>query len=80
MKAIRHMVLNYSDEQIFDEDFGDNLKIHLSRYYLCKASGYHASACLLYDTNGSAIINDTDFMYYLSEPERYWVVQVDCHN
>lgn len=80
MKAIRHMVLNYSDEQIFDEDFGENLEVHLSRYYFSKASGYHANACLLYDTNGASITDSEALEYYLQSPDNLWVVQVDCHN
>ena len=80
MTAIRHMVLNYDDEQIFDEDFGENCETHLSRYYFSKASGYHANASLLYDTYGTAITSNTDLRNYIDQSKSYWVIQVDCHN
>jgi hypothetical protein len=80
MTAIRHMVLNYNNEQIFDEDFGENREMHPSRYYFSKASGYHANASLLYDTYGSAITSNTDLRSYIDQSKSYWVIQVDCHN
>lgn len=80
MQAIRYMVQNYSDEQIFDEDFGDKPEMHLSRYYFSKASGYHANTALLYDTYGTAIPNNTDLMRCIDESMKHWVIQVDCHN
>lgn len=79
-QVIRHMVQNYSDDQIFDESFGEKPAMHLSRYHFSKASGNHANAALLYDTFGSAIPNNTDLRYYIDDSKRYWVIQVDCHN
>ncbi|NCU38604.1 hypothetical protein EOL96_06145 [Candidatus Saccharibacteria bacterium] len=80
MQAVRHMVAGFTDEQIFDEDFDQDNRMHLSRYYFSKASGYHANACVLYDTNGTAIPNNTDLRYCTEKPDDLWVVQVDCHN
>ena len=80
MRAIRYMVQNHSDEQIFDEDFGDKPEMHLSRYYFSKASGCHANAALLYDTYGTAIPNNADLRRCVDEAMNDWVIQVDCHN
>lgn len=80
MQVIRHMVQNYSDEQIFDESFGEKPAMHLSRYYFSKASGYHANAALLYDTFGTTIPNNTGLKDFIDESKHYWVIQVDCHN
>lgn len=80
MKSIRHMVQNYTDEQIFDEKFATNQPVSLSRYYFSKASGYHANACQLYDTTGGAITSHRELEYHLKSPNNLWVVQVDCHN
>lgn len=80
MQVIRHMVQNYSVEQIFDESFGDKPAMHLSRYYFSKASGYHSNAALLYDTFGTPIPNNTGLKYSTDESKCYWVIQVDCHN
>lgn len=79
-QVIRHMIQNYSDEQVFDEAFGEKPAMHLSRYYFSKASGYHANAALLYDSFGTAIPNNTGLKDYIDESKRYWVIQVDCHN
>jgi len=80
MLSIRQMVLDYSDQEIFEEDFGEKSSNYLSRYIFSKASGYHANSCQLYDTNGSSITNRGDLSYYLKDPENLWVVQVDCHS
>lgn len=80
MAILRNMIDQYSDEQIFEEAFEQGTGQYLSRYQFSAASGYRANSCVLYDTNGSAIINQRELDYYLKEPEHLWVVQVDCHN
>jgi hypothetical protein len=79
--TIRLMLESYSDEQIFNEEFTHDTEGHyLSRYQFSRASGYHANTCLLFDTNGSAIISQRELDLLLKEPDGLWVVQVDCHN
>lgn len=79
--TIRLMLDQYSDEQIFNEEFKQGTAGRdLSRYQFSKASGYHANACQLYDTNGSSIISQRELDFYLKDPKNLWVVQVDCHN
>lgn len=80
MSILRLMIDQYSDEQIFNEAFEQGTGQHLSRYQFCAASGYRANGCLVYDTTGSAIINQRQLDYFLKEPRHLWVVQVDCHN
>ena len=81
MATIRFMMSHYNDEQIFNEEFKQEMPgRYLSRYQFSKASVYNADACQLYDTNGNAITNQRDLDAYLKEPKRLWVVQVDCHN
>lgn len=81
LATIRLMLERYSDEQIFNEDFKQDVAGHyLSRYQFSRASGYHANACQLFDANGSAITNQRELDLLLKEPDGLWVVQVDCHN
>lgn len=74
------MVLNYNDEQIFEEEFDRDCDIHLYRYCFSKVSGCRANACHLYDTIGDPITNRRELGYFLSDSDSLWVVQVDCHN
>lgn len=79
--TIRLMLEQYSDEQLFNEEFAHDVAGHyLSRYQFSRASGYHANTCQLFDTNGNAIINQRELDLLLKEPDGLWVVQVDCHN
>ncbi len=79
--TIRLILERYSDEQIFNEDFTQDTAGHyLSRYQFSRASGYHANTCQLFDTNGNAVINQSELNLLVEEPKRLWVVQVDCHN
>lgn len=77
MDAIRAIVANHTDEQIFNQEFKQIPGKHLSRYQFTKAGG---KGCQLFDTNGSTIMNRKELDYYLKEPKGLWVVQVDCHN
>jgi hypothetical protein len=81
MAVIRHMLDNYTDQQIFNENFEqvDNVG-YLSRYQFSRASGYHGNVCQIYDTNGSTITNYRELNPLLSNTSRLWLVQVDCHN
>lgn len=80
MSTIRLMLDNFSDEQIFNEEFTQADGHYLSRYQFSRASGYHANACQLFGENGDTIINQRGLDYYLKDPKDQWVVQVDCHN
>lgn len=80
MAILRHMMDQYSNEQIFEEAFEQGTGQYLTRYRFSAASGYHANSSLIFDTDGNAIINQRELDLYLKEPEYLWVVQVDCHN
>lgn len=80
MKKVRKMVSQYSDEQIFNEEFEKVEGEYLSRYYFSKASGYHGDACQLYATGYCEITSQRELNHYLEDSEKYWVVAVDCHN
>lgn len=80
MTTIRLMLDQYSDEQIFNEEFERTEGRYLSRYQFSKASGYHANACQLFDTDGSHITSHHELDRYTADPTGAWVVQVDCHN
>jgi len=80
METIRTMVANFTDEQIFEEDFGDKRDASYSRWQFSRASGYHANACQLFDNGGCSITNQKQLDWYLKEPKGLWVVQVDAHN
>ena len=79
--TIRLMLEQYSDEQIFNEDFKQDIARHyLSRYQFSRASGYHGNTCQLYDTDGCAITSQRELDLLLKDTKDLWVVQVDCHN
>lgn len=81
METVRYMVTNFSDMQIFNEEFGKNPPgLYLSRYQLSKASGYYGNACRLFDTNGDHITSQKLLDMYTANPTGSWVVQVDCHS
>lgn len=80
MQTVRFMLKEYSDEQIFNEEFEQVEGHYLSRYQFSRASGYHANACQLFDNDGCSITNQNQLDWYLKEPKDLWVVQVDCHN
>jgi hypothetical protein len=80
METIRLMLDNYSDEQIFNEEFEQVKGHYLSRYQFSVASGDHGNACQLFDTGGCHITSQRDLDWYMANPEGSWVVQVDCHN
>lgn len=80
METIRLMLDNYSDEQIFNEEFEQVKGHYLSRYQFSVASGYHGNACQLFDTGGCHITSQRDLDRYTVNAKDSWVVQVDCHN
>lgn len=80
MQTIRLMLEHYSDEQIFNEEFEQIKGHHLSRYQFSRASGCHANACQLFDTDGCSITSQRELDWRLEDPKGLWVVQVDCHN
>ncbi len=79
METIR-LMLDYSDEQIFNEEFEQVSGHYLSRYQFSVASGYHGNACQLFDAEGCSITSQRDLDRYTANPKDSWVVQVDCHN
>lgn len=80
LSAIRFMLDNYSDEQIFNEKFEQTGEHYLSRHQFTKASGYHANVCYLFGEGGDYITDQDHLNGYLENTDRLWVVQVDCHN
>ena len=80
MAAIRYMLENYDDEQIFEEDFKSDTTYYLSRYQLNVASGFQRGGCQLYDQFGCNISNRHELESYTTKPNGLWVVQVDCHS
>lgn len=77
LQSVRHMVENYSDEQIFEEQFEQVDGMYLSRWQFRQASG---GDCQLFDHNGSTITNQHYLDMILKDTENLWVVQVDAHN
>jgi len=80
MDSIRFMLNNYTDEQIFSEEFEQIEGYYLSRYQFSRASGYHANTCQLFGEDGYSITNQKQLDGYLKDTKNLWVVQVDCHN
>ena len=80
LATIRLMIDNYTDEQIFNEEFQQVDGRYLSRYQFSRASGYHANACQLFGEGGDSITSQKQLEWYLKDTARLWVVQVDCHN
>lgn len=89
MAAIRYMMENYTDDEIYNEDFTQvdqkESQYYLSRYQFTIASG-RADAAVVYamDGNlwGSRIDNDKDLKHVLDshDNKKLWVVPVDVHN
>ena len=80
MDSVRFILKNYTDEQIFNEEFEPVEGHYLSRYQFSKASGYHGNACLLFGEGGDSITSQKHLDGYLKDTKNLWVVQVDCHN
>jgi len=79
--TIRFMLENYTDEQIFNENFGQhNNRFYLSRYQFSRASGCHTNESQIYDSNGDAITNYRSLEAYINDPAKLWLVRVNCHN
>lgn len=93
MNHIRYMVEHYTDDEIFEEDFGTKEDIeklketsqgiyYLSRYQFEKAYGNGSGSSYLFgegDVWGSSIENQKDLKHVLKN-NNLWVVPVDCHN
>lgn len=80
LATIRLMLESHSDEQIYNEEFGQVHGHYLSRYQFSKASGYHGNACQLFGPGGDSIISQKELEYYLRDTKNLWLVQVDAHN
>lgn len=93
MAHIRYMVEHFSDEQIFEEQFGtnddqaairkENEKVYyLSRYQFTVAGGSHSNSCYLYnDKWGGRVTNQHDLDHIMKDTDKkLWVVAVDFHN
>ena len=55
METVRLMLDNFSDEQIYNEEFERVDGHYLSRYQFSKASGYHGNTCQLFCCGGDVI-------------------------
>lgn len=87
MAAIRFMMDNYTDDEIYEENFtkDDQSKseFYLSKYQFTIASGSaNAASCYAMDGNlwGSRIDNEKDLEHVLGSDGKLWVVPVDVHN
>lgn len=89
MAAIRYMMDNYSDDEIYNEDFTraqqEESKYYLSRYQFTIASG-KPSAAVVYAMDGNLwggrIDSDRELgiLMAANEDNKLWVVPVDVHN
>lgn len=92
IKACLYMLENYSDDQIFNEDFGDwdDVKdklpegiFSLSRWQFSRAGG-HGNCCYVYapdyDIWGGKVENQKDLNSILEKNNNLWVVPIDFHN
>lgn len=87
MAAIRYMMENYNDDEIYNENFTQvdqkESEFYLSRYQFTVASGKsNAGVCYAMDGDlwGSRIDNDKDLGHVLAHDAKLWVVPVDVHN
>lgn len=87
MAAIRYMMENYSDDEIYEENFTQvdqkQSEHYLSKYQFTIASGTsNAAVCYAMDGDlwGSRIDNDKDLGHVLGVDGKLWVVPVDVHN
>ena len=80
MNAIRLMLERYTDEQILNEDFNQTTGHYFSRYHFTVAGGCGANACYLFSLEGKQLSKQRELDRYLDDTEKYWIVQVDCHN
>ena len=80
LSAIRLMLTDYTDEQIFNEQFEPVEGRYLSRYQFDRASGYHGGVCQLFNDGGEPIISQQELDWYLKDPKDFWLVRVGCHN
>lgn len=90
MDHIRYMVDNYTDDQIYNEEFDKNKETpkgiyHLSRY-MFSAADSNGGNSVIYLMNGNIwggrIRNGRDLSRALNYKTRskLWVIPVDCHN
>lgn len=77
MKAVRYIVANYTDEQIYNEEFDRNKKspVYESRYQFHVASGM--SMTYIYDQDGDRVESDKTLGYVTQA--KMWIVCVDFH-
>lgn len=89
MAAIRYMMENYTDDEIYNEDFTNTdqneSEYYLSRYQFTIASGTPNSASVYaMDSSlwGTKVDNDKDLNHILEghDKKKLWVVPVDVHN
>ncbi len=91
MAHVRYMLEHYSDDQIYEEQFGtkeeqdairdQNDKIYyLSRYMFSKADGRGNGVYVYNESWGGRVENQKDLDYITKDGEVLWVVPVDFHN
>lgn len=88
MLAIRYMLEHFTDDQIYNKQFGkeEGTKLpegiyYLSRWQFTRAGGRHA--CYVYGENaiwGAAIKHDRELEAATKDHDDLWVVLVDFHN
>lgn len=77
MQSVQHMVENYSDEQIYEEQFEQTAELYLSRWRFNSVAGRGNQ---VFDADGSTIHNQHYLGLVTKDTDDLWVVQVDAHN
>lgn len=87
LKVVKIMLRDFTDEQIYQEDFGEEDPEHPRDYYASRwqfaqvgttKSYFYATAGIW----GAAITNDRDYATALSDqdPKELWVTTIDFHH
>jgi len=82
--AVRMMLAHYTDEQIYQNDFPDELRdYHVSRHEFAVVGGY-THDCYLYGDDtvwGDKIQTDKDYALAVQDldPNELWVTSLDVH-
>ena len=88
LEAVRYMLENFTDDEIYNENFGDQTEsdFYVSRYQFAAVAG-ETSCPRVYAMDGNIwggkVDKDSDMEYVLnkdSDVHQLWVVGIDFHN